>query len=90
MPLPLLFLSVCLPLLMTAAAIVTIHRMREHDRNVEAASKWRDDSLDDWRHERELQLAAEREEREATRKDELVTGRAEESEEPVQQQRLGG
>ncbi len=85
--------AIALPLFLTAGAIAAIHFNRQRERQQEAARTWRDTSLDDWRQERETVLAAERDQRQAElalRRDELSAGGAEEQEQPVRQQRLGG
>lgn len=54
----------------------------------ESKPAWRDDSLDDWRKERDQ--AADRERKERATEAKTSTGRAEEQEEKQQHQRIGG
>jgi hypothetical protein len=62
-------------------------RSDEHDR--ERAAAWRDDSLDDWRKERE-RMAEEERARRATAETETRTGSTREGDEKKQHQRIGG
>ena len=54
----------------------------------EAAPKWRDDSLDSWRNERDMRVESERAER--VERADLEPGSTEEREEARRQQRIGG
>lgn len=62
-------------------------RTEEQDR--ERAAAWRDDSLDDWRKERE-RMAEEERARRATAETETHTGSTREGDEKKQHQRIGG
>ena len=63
-------------------------RQRKQADAVEAAPKWRDESLDDWRREREAQVEAERVQR--VERAALEPASTEEREEARRQQRIGG
>jgi hypothetical protein len=82
--------SVLLPILIALGAVAAVVRGRDHEKPGHGAQAWRDTSLDDWRRERDAAAARERDERRAETAERLAAGRAEESEEPVKQQRIGG
>ena len=82
-----LFLAILLPVLGVGGAIAA-WRMQKREDVRESQPKWRDDSLDDWRKQREAQADAERAER--TSRPDLAEGSTEEREEAKRQQRIGG
>jgi hypothetical protein len=82
-----LLFAIALPVLGIAGAVAALRMQRKADER-EAAPKWRDDSLDDWRKQREAEIEAERSERAAH--PELLEGSSEEREEARRQQRIGG
>jgi len=82
-----LLFAVALPVAAVIGAIAA-WRMQNHQDVAETQTKWRDNSLDDWRKEREAAADAERTER-ASRPD-MTEGSTEEREEAKRQQRIGG
>lgn len=68
-----------------AAVVAWLFRKPEDESN---KPTWRDDSLDEWRKERDLNAERDRKERATQAK--TSTGRAEEQEEKQQHQRIGG
>ena len=87
-PFYVLLSAIALPLFLTAGTLAAIHFSRKSQQASE--QKWRDDSLDDWRRERDATIEAERQARALERKQGLVEGSGEEEAAPVRQQRLGG
>ncbi len=85
-PVTLIF-AVGLPLLGILGAAAAMRSRRRQDEH-EKAPKWRDESLDDWRQQREA--AAEEERLERASRPELEEGSTEEREEAKRQQRIGG
>lgn len=85
--------AVGFPLLMVAGGIVA-WRMAKRDNTVQKdESAWRDDSLDDWRRERDAQAEQERLERlerPATAETSLHEGSGGDGTETKRQQRIGG
>ncbi|MGK2966513.1 MAG: hypothetical protein ACSLFM_13050 [Tepidiformaceae bacterium] len=80
-----------LPLLMAFGAVAAWMMTKDREkRDAEAPAKWRDDSLDDWRQERDAAYLSEREQRAATPKAGLKAGAEEEVEETQKHQRIGG
>lgn len=80
--------ALAFPLLLAVGGIAA-WRMSKRERSLdETGPKWRDDSLDDWRKERD----AAAEERRTMRADEPeeLTGRGEEQAETKRHQRIGG
>jgi hypothetical protein len=82
-----LLFAIALPVAAVIGAIAA-WRMQKHQDVAQTQTKWRDDSLDDWREQREAAAEAERTER-ASRPD-LTEGATEEREEARRQQRIGG
>jgi hypothetical protein len=82
--------AVMMPFLLALGAVAAVLRGRERNRGDSEAGAWRDTSLDDWRRERDAAAAREREQRRVATSETLSSGRAEETEEPVRQQRIGG
>ena len=75
-----------MPLLMFAGGVAAWRRSRSKDRDAEAAA-WRDDSLDEWRRNREEEQEHER----VARAETPITGTADaESDETTRHQRIGG
>lgn len=62
---------------------------RSDEQERERAAAWRDDSLDDWRKERE-RIAEEERARRAAEEGELQAGATREGDEKKQHQRIGG
>ncbi|MCO5201168.1 MAG: hypothetical protein M9925_05650 [Chloroflexi bacterium] len=62
---------------------------RSDDQDRERSAAWRDDSLDDWRKERE-RIAEEERARRATAETETHAGSTREGDEKKQHQRIGG
>ncbi len=77
-----------MPLLLALGGFLTWQRTRAKDDRDPAKPDWRDDSLDDWRRERDEAAATARDARAADPASHASTA-AEESE-PVHHQRLGG
>lgn len=87
--------SVGLPLVFGIGGIIAWRARRAQAEREDQPATWRDDSLDDWRRERDEQLAAERERRarEPQREDpdDVPTTQAREGEKARRtQSRLGG
>ena len=89
MDLQLLF-ALALPILGIAGGIVGWKAAGKHKDIGKTASGWQDDSLEEWRKERERSAAEERELRAKEREERLAAGHAEEEVETVRQQRIGG
>ena len=89
MDLQLLF-ALALPILGIAGGIVGWKAAGKHKDIGQTASGWQDDSLEEWRKERERSAAEERELRAKEREERLAAGHAEEEVETVRQQRIGG
>ena len=84
--------SVGLPLAMVIGAVAG-WRIMKRNQQVEIEQQknsWRDDSLDEWRHERDASAEAERATRVASDGSALTTGRAEEGAQTKRNQRIGG
>ncbi|MEX1103809.1 MAG: hypothetical protein WED87_06150 [Dehalococcoidia bacterium] len=79
--------AVLLPVGGIAGGWMAWRRQKQAD-VVEAAPRWRDDSLDDWRKQRDEDIEVERASRAA--RAELEPGSTEEREEARRQQRIGG
>lgn len=84
-----LFASIVFPTLFVIGAVGA---WRKHQRERAAsAAEWRDDSLEEWRRERDARAAAERERRFREAQAALHTGReSQEERETSHQQRIGG
>lgn len=85
--------SIGLPLAMVIGAIAGWRIMKKGEKAKEEQQKnaWRDDSLDEWRRERDSAAEAERLSRVASPTGKTTTaGRGEEEAEPVRHQRIGG
>ena len=81
-------LSLGLPLVMAIGAIAAWRMTRKEAKKEEEPAQWRDDSLDDWRSQRDAEAEAERI---ARSKDSAHrTGQAVEETETKKQQRIGG
>ena len=80
--------AVAFPVLMVAGGIAA-WRMSKKETIRPEAPGWRDDSLDDWRKERDAQAEARRIARESE-PSHLSTGSEEQQETKKHQQRLGG
>jgi hypothetical protein len=79
-----------MPAVMTLAAVFGIRAMRQQERREEGRNAWRDDSLDDWRHERDAANETAREARARAREERLAAGGEAEEAEPIRTQRIGG
>jgi hypothetical protein len=85
---PNVLVTMAFPVLLTVGGIAAWRvSKRDRDRS-EAPAAWRDDSLDDWRRERDANAEAHRTER-ATNPEE-TTGRGDEQAETKKHQRIGG
>lgn len=90
MNLQLLF-AIALPMLGIAGGIVGWRAAGMHRDISSEASPWQDDSLDDWRKERERTADEERERRASDREARIASGQAEEEDvQTIRQQRIGG
>jgi len=86
-----ILMAVVIPVLMFVGGIAAWQSTKRHNEKVESESAgWRDDSLDDWRRERDEAAEAERLRRASTNDTTLSTGRAEEQNEAKRNQRIGG
>ena len=84
--------SIGLPLAMVIGAIAG-WRILKRDQRAEVEQQkngWRDDSLDDWRRERDERAETERAARAIEEATALKTGRAEEGAQTKRNQRVGG
>lgn len=85
---PAVLVRLAFPLLLAVGGIAAWRiNKRERERD-ESPPAWRDDSLDDWRRERDADAEARRVER--ANDPTLATGRAEEQAEQKKHQRVGG
>ena len=90
MNLQLLF-AIALPILGIAGGIVGWRAAGKHRDIASQANPWQDDSLDDWRKERERTADEERERRASDREARIASGQAEEEDvQTIRQQRIGG
>lgn len=83
-------LGLAMPVAMAIGAIAAWRMTRGEARRDEEAPAWRDDSLDDWRRERDAAAEAERAARAALPRDALTTGQASDEGETRKHQRIGG
>ncbi len=83
-----LLLAFVLPVGGVLGAWAAWRRQKRTDTVVAESSKWRDDSLDEWRRERDHQVEAERQAR--TARADLEPASTEERDEARRQQRIGG
>ena len=81
-------LSLGLPLVMAIGAIAAWRMTRKEAKRDEEPALWRDDSLDDWRRERDAAAEAERIARSHAAANR--TGQAREETETKKHQRIGG
>ncbi len=86
-----ILIAIAMPVLMVAGAIAALRSAKKDDLPKPPEQTWQDDSLTQWRLERDAAATAEREARvdEATTRA-LSGGKAEEGESPVRHQRIGG
>lgn len=91
---PILLLgSVGLPLVLGIGGLLAWRATRAQQERAEQPAVWRDDSLDDWRRERDARLERERAERAATHRDQPDDPTTESREGQVEKRthtRLGG
>lgn len=80
--------QLALPLLLAVGGVAAWQVSKRDRTREDTASKWRDDSLDDWRKERDA--AAEERRVQRAEGPEEVTGRAEEQQSEKRHQRIGG
>jgi hypothetical protein len=82
--------AVAFPLLLLFGGIAAwqMSKNRNHEES-RPENRWRDDSLDEWRRERDAEIERERAER-MNRRAEQHPGSTEEQEETVRHQRIGG
>ncbi|MGD9933324.1 MAG: hypothetical protein AB7T37_06350 [Dehalococcoidia bacterium] len=85
-----LLMVIALPLLGIIGGVVGWRAAGKHKDIGQTATGWQDDSLEDWRKEREKISAEDRELRAKEREERLAAGHAEEEVETVRQQRIGG
>lgn len=87
-----ILLAIALPVLGFLGAFAAIKNAKRDSAPKPTAESWHDNSLQDWRRERDALATAERESRvkEAGVRAELSDGRAEDEETPVRHQRIGG
>ena len=87
-----LVVAVGLPLAMLIGGLAAWRMSKRSDvEEAERRTAWRDDSLDDWRKERDALVEQERIEREKSPPArDLSDGRADEQEQAKKQQRIGG
>ncbi len=86
-----ILMAVVIPVLMFVGGIAAWQSTKRHNEKVEIeAAGWRDDSLDDWRRERDAAAEAERLARATTGESETPSGRPEEQAEARRHQRIGG
>ncbi|MEX2081410.1 MAG: hypothetical protein WEC33_07310 [Dehalococcoidia bacterium] len=84
--------AIVLPALMFFGGLAAwrASRSRQVELDSPSGEAWRDDSMDDWRKERDASAETERIARLTDPEGTLKTGRAEEQEETQRQQRIGG
>lgn len=88
---PCMNLQILVALGMPAAMLISgiaAWRMAKKDNTKPETPQWRDDSLDDWRRERDAQIELERAQR--PRESRLKTGQEEQTETQKKHQRIGG
>ena len=86
-----LLFAIALPILGIAGGIVGWRAAGKHKDIASQPTPWQDDSLEDWRKEREQAAAEERERRAVEREARIASGQAEEEDvKSVRQQRIGG
>lgn len=83
-------LGLAIPVAMAVGAVAAWRMTRGAQRREEEAPAWRDDSLDEWRRERDDAAAAERAARTSVARDGLTTGQASDEGETRKHQRIGG
>ncbi len=83
-----MFSAIAFPLLMLIGGIAAWRVSRKENVTIVEPTAWRDDSLDDWRKERDAEAERIRIEREQSATHE--GGAAEEKAETVRHQRIGG
>lgn len=80
--------SVMLPVAMAFGAIAAWRMSKREPHQQDGTPAWRDDSLDDWRKQRDEEAEAIRQERSSTTGE--LTGATEEKAETKRHQRIGG
>lgn len=80
--------GVGMPLALTLGGLAAWRVTRTRDQREASKPNWKDDSLDEWRRERDAQAEVERAER-AANPERAASASGDESE-PVRHQRLGG
>ncbi len=78
------------PILIVAGAIAAWRMAKAEHAPGESQPEWKDDSLDDWRQERDAAAEAERAARGETHRTDLTEGSTEEKEQTKRHQRIGG
>jgi hypothetical protein len=85
-----LIYSVALSIGLLLAGILAWRLSLRETARTEAKPVWRDQSLDEWRRERELEAEREREARREQAEGELTAGSTRDESETKKQQRIGG